>query len=129
MGLRLPLDSLPAVAKENEPQKVESSLFEELPVLENFHETITSRYGLVYEHPAPNTENKISGKTADEKGSEKKRKKSEEEEIKPLYEVPVIKTALCVEAREGIIYIFLPPMDYLEHYLDLLLPLKPLPKN
>ena len=43
----------------------------------------------------------------------------EEEEIKPLYEVPVIKTALCVEARDGIIYIFLPPMDYLEHYLDL----------
>ena len=39
--------------------------------------------------------------------------------MKPLYEVPVIKTALCVEAREGIIYIFLPPMDYLEHYLDL----------
>ena len=33
--------------------------------------------------------------------------------------MPVIKTALCVEAREGIIYVFLPPMDYLEHYLDL----------
>ena len=51
IGLRLPLDSLPAVAKDNEPQKVERSLFEELPALEHFHETITGRYGLVYEHP------------------------------------------------------------------------------
>ena len=25
-----------------------------------------------------------------------------------------------MEAREGIIYIFLPPTDYLEHYLDLI---------
>jgi transglutaminase-like putative cysteine protease len=44
IGLRLPLDSLPAVAKHNEPQKVERSLFDELPALANFHETITSRY-------------------------------------------------------------------------------------
>jgi uncharacterized protein (DUF2126 family) len=34
--------------------------------------------------------------------------------------VPVIKTTLCVEARDGIVYIFLPPVDYLEHYLDLI---------
>ena len=28
-------------------------------------------------------------------------------------------TALCVEERDGIIYVFLPPTDFLEHYLDL----------
>ncbi len=116
IGLRLPLDSLPAVAKDNEPQKVERSLFEELPALANFHETITGRYGHVYEHPAPAQKIKYQDNTADEKN---KRIIKEEEEIKPLYEVPVIKTALCVEARDGIIYTFLPPMDYLEHYLDL----------
>ncbi len=118
IGLRLPLDSLPAIAKENEPQKVERSLFEELPVLANFHETITSRYGLVYEHPAPKQKIKYQDKPPDEKDKKKKTNK-ETEDNEPLYEVPVIKTALCVEAREGIIYIFLPPMDYLEHYLDL----------
>ncbi len=118
IGLRLPLDSLPAVAKENEPQKVERSLFEELPVLDNFHETITSRYGLVYEHPAPKQKIKYQDREADTK-DKKKVKKEEPEDLKPLFDVPVIKTALCVEAREGIIYIFLPPMDYLEHYLDL----------
>ncbi len=119
MGLRLPLDSLPAVAKENEPQKVERSLFEELPVLENYHETITSRYGLVYEHPAPKQKIKYQDKPVEKKDLEKK-KVIKEEEIKPLYEIPVIKTTLCVEAREGIMYVFLPPTDYLEHYLDLI---------
>ncbi len=116
IGLRLPLDSLPAVAKDNEPQKVERSLFEELPVLANFHETITSRYGLVYEHHAPAQKIKYQDYPTEEKN---KKKIKDEEEIKPLYEVPVIKTALCVEARDGIVYTFLPPMDYLEHYLDL----------
>ena len=115
IGLRLPLDSLPAVAKHHEPEKVERSLFEDLPVLGNFHETITSRYGLVYEHPEPKQKIKYQEALNEEKNKPEK----EEEEIKPLYEIPVIKTALCVEAREGIIYIFLPPMDYLEHYLDL----------
>jgi len=118
IGLRLPLDSLPAVAKENEPQKVERSLFEELPALGNFHETISSRYGLVYEHPEPQI--KHISKPTDEKDKKKSKKEApEEESVKPLFEVPVIKTTLCVEAREGIIYTFLPPMDYLEHYLDL----------
>ena len=53
VGLRLPLDSLPAVAKEKEPQKVERSLFEDLPELEDYHETIESRYGEVSVHEAP----------------------------------------------------------------------------
>ena len=117
IGLRLPLESLPAVTKENEPEKVERSLFDELPPLANFHETITGRYGLVYEHPAPKQKIKYQEKT--ENDNDKKKIKKEEEEVEPLYEVPVIKTALCVEARDGIIYTFLPPMDYLEHYLDL----------
>jgi len=120
IGLRLPLDSLPAVAKDSEPQKVERSLFEELPALSHYHETITSRYGLVYEHAAPTQKIKYQ-ETVEEK--EKKKKSNghdKEEEIKLLYEVAVIKTTLCIEVREGILYIFLPPMDYLEHYLDLI---------
>jgi uncharacterized protein (DUF2126 family)/transglutaminase-like putative cysteine protease len=120
IGLRLPLDSLPAVAKENEPQKVERSLFEELPALANYHETITSRYGLVYEHPAPPRTIKFQAKTEEKKDPKKKEPTPEDKEIKPLYDIPVIKTTLCVEAREGIIYVFLPPTDYLEHYLDLM---------
>ncbi len=90
IGLRLPLDSLPTVAKDNEPQKVERSLFEELPALGEYQTAIARRYrqtpSLVAAPP----------------------------------QKAVIKTTLCTEVREGILYIFLPPIDYLENYLDLL---------
>ncbi len=122
MGLRLPLDSLPAVAKDDEPQKVERSLFEELPALEHFDETIVSRYDTVTEHPALKQKIKYNEAAAvkDHLKPVKKEKEEEEPEEKPAFKIETIKTALCIEAREGIIYIFVPPMDYLEHYLDLM---------
>ncbi|MEP6748718.1 MAG: transglutaminase family protein [Bacteroidota bacterium] len=128
IGLRLPLESLAAIAKSDEPQKIERSLFDELPALEHYDETIVSRYGLVTTHPESKQKLVLHQQPAVEKKEsafdkntkpEKKKPATEEKEIKPLYDIPVIKTALCVEAREGIIYIFLPPMDYLEHYLDM----------
>ncbi|MEO5683593.1 MAG: transglutaminase family protein [Chitinophagaceae bacterium] len=120
IGLRLPLDSLAAVAKSDEPQKIERSLFDELPVLEHYDETITSRYGLVTQHPAKSkTVAKEEAVAADKITKPEKQQPAEEKEAKPRYDIPVIKTALCVEARDGIVYIFLPPMDYLEHYLDM----------
>ncbi len=115
IGLRLPLDALPAIAKDHAPEKVERSLFDELPELEHYHDTIRSRYGQVSEPPLPRQRIRAQEAPADKK--KKASPDSPDEAL--LYEVPVIKTALCVEAREGIIYIFLPPMDYLEHYLDL----------
>ena len=99
IGLRLPLDSLPAAATTSEEEKVERDLFEELPVLGQYTDTINARYGSVSMHQPP-------------VGGEKVRK--------VRYELPTIRTALCVEAREGIIYIFLPPLHYIEHWLDLL---------
>ncbi len=45
---------------------------------------------------------------------EKKRLKKESSDVKTFT------TALAVEEREGIIYVFLPPTDYLEHYLELI---------
>ena len=128
IGLRLPLESLPAVAKASAPQRVERSLFEELPNLEHYHESITARYGLVYEHTAPpKFENRVDQKPEPDDLNKKKahlklseKEKAEEKEDELIsFEVSTIKTALCVEIREGILYIFLPPMDYLEHYLDL----------
>ena len=95
IGLRLPLDSLTAVAKDKEPQRVERSLFEELPALRDYSSTVTNRYERQTPQPHRNGPNREPGK-----------------------EVEVIKTTLCTEVRNGILYIFLPPMDYLEHYLD-----------
>jgi uncharacterized protein (DUF2126 family)/transglutaminase-like putative cysteine protease len=101
IGLRLPLESLPAMTKASQPQQVERSLFEELPALGNFRENVINRYGRVLEDPS----SPISI-TEDDK----------EENI--TFGIKTIKTAICVEARDGIVYIFIPPMEYLEHYLD-----------
>ena len=122
MGLRLPLDSLPVVSKESQPQPVERSLFEKLPGLSFFHETITSRYGMVYEHP-PFRGGQVSRAGEDNpiKGQENKKSSDPElEEVRPLFDMELIKTALCVEVREDMLYVFVPPMDYIEHYLDLI---------
>ena len=120
IGLRLPLESLPAVTKENEPQKVERSLFDNLPALEHYDETIVSRYGTITQHPAPKQKITYQESFVIEKDKKVEKKKTKEDNgVKPLFDIPVIKTTLCVEAREGILHIFLPPMDYLEHYLDM----------
>ncbi len=140
IGLRLPLDSLPEVSKYAEPERVERSLFEELPELEHFDETITERYDTITIHPPEPAKRRFSEWLKDKLSAFKTAKK--EKELKPepapepipeqvpeqeqaayekyLIEVETIKTALCIEPREGIIYIFIPPMEYLEHYLDLI---------
>ncbi len=118
IGLRLPLDSLPAMAKDKQPEKVDRSLFENLPELEHFHESIASRYGQVFEYAAPPVQVKLEKKV--EQLQKKILKNGDKDESELTYELPVIKTALCIEVREGILYIFLPPVDYLEHYLDLI---------
>ena len=40
-------------------------------------------------------------------------------DLEPVIEVEVPHTALCVEVREGRLYIFMPPLTLLEHYLEL----------
>ncbi len=123
VGLRLPLESLPVLSKAKTPQKVERSLFEEAPRLDPYHETITGRYGKILENsePAPVV---YPDKEEDEDDKKRKPKATpstaeKDEPVEPLFEVDTIKTALNVEIREGVLYVFLPPMDYLEHYLDM----------
>ncbi len=125
IGLRLPLDSLPVIAKAKMPQRVERSTFEQLRPLDHFHETITSRYGLVSDHSQPIPQriqpqaSMEMNPTTDEK-TDKKKEKDEEPETEITFEVETIRTALSVEVREEILYIFIPPMEYLEHYLDII---------
>ena len=109
IGLRLPLDSLPVVAEDKQPEKVERSLFEELPVLGDFQAAIAHRYGQPSEAVSSVSDHlAVPQKTSSQKPSGGAAPST----------VEVIKTTLCTETREGILYVFLPPMDYLEHYLD-----------
>lgn len=131
IGLRLPLTSLPALAKAKEPQKVERDLFEEVPALGDFDEAIQNRYGTITVHEDIPKPPPFTGKVLLSKEAAKLKAAKEKEEALKLaeqkkadaaivYEIPVIKTALCIEVREGILYVFFPPCDYLENYLDLL---------
>ncbi|MFT6590096.1 MAG: hypothetical protein ACJA2P_000939 [Rhodoferax sp.] len=116
MGLRLPLDSLPWVSKADYPYLVEqdpSTPKAALPA----HEQMADRYQSGA--PAPTERTDLS-------------RVPKQQESAPW----VTRTALCIEVRDprrasgpraeavgeasGVLYIFMPPMEKLEHYLDLL---------
>jgi uncharacterized protein (DUF2126 family)/transglutaminase-like putative cysteine protease len=101
MGMRLPLASLPWVAPDKRDTDEPQSLFEDLPELGDYYGEVTRRYShieaKINEHPEV-----IRQDVGDD-----------------TVEVEVPHTALCVEAREGRIYIFMPPLTSLEHYLEL----------
>jgi uncharacterized protein (DUF2126 family)/transglutaminase-like putative cysteine protease len=102
MGLRLPLDSLPWIAPDKREVPQERSLFEELPALGDYYGEVARRYSRFEEvtnfHPEIHQQ-----PSADSQ----------------LVAADVPHTALCVEARNGLLHIFLPPLTMLEHYLEL----------
>ncbi len=102
MGMRLPLASLPWVAPDKRDTQEPQSLFEDLPELGDYYGEVTRRYSHIEakknEHPEI-----IEQEPGDD----------------VAIEVEVPHTAMCVEAREGRLYIFMPPLTLLEHYLEL----------
>lgn len=127
IGLRLPLKSLPYTSVSKLQRPVERSTFEELPALEDYHRVAELRFGgevsnvlpVEFTHPVPqhDVEDEDQVKGVNTQFRKKKEKLLEPE---PTFEVYTIKTALCTEVRDGKIYIFMPPLRYIEHYLDLL---------
>jgi uncharacterized protein (DUF2126 family) len=129
MGYRLPLDSLPVVPESKRPKLAERSPFEESKALDDFHGSVEKRSGEVPDYSIPEEmlfpkEYKEEEKEDDKKNKGKhlpfQEKKEEKSEYKPLYDAFTIKTALVSEIREGKIHLFLPPVEMIEHYLDLL---------
>jgi len=106
MGLRLPLDALPWVAPEKRPTPQERSLFEpDIPPLQDFHGDVARRYSS-FEVEAPVHPEIQPQQQADQAN------------VTEWVDVP--HTAICVEARDGRLHIFFPPLGLLEHYLELL---------
>lgn len=91
MGLRLPLDSLPWTAEAQKELPPESDPFAPLDALPDFYAAM-----------------------------EKMRAASEHATRDPSCLVTVPHSALCVEARGGVLHVFMPPLPVLEHYLGLL---------
>ncbi len=106
MGLRLPLESLPWVAEEERDIEPERDLFEPRPALGDYYGEVTRRFSHV--DPAQDAHPEIrQQEPGDRTGVGRQR-------------VEVIHTAVCIEARDGMLHVFMPPLSHLEHYLDLL---------
>jgi len=102
MGMRLPLASLPWVAPDKRDNQEPQSLFADLPELEDYYGEVTRRYSHIEPKTAEHPEI-IEQDPGDD----------------DAIEVEVPHTALCVEARDGRLHIFMPPLTLLEHYLEL----------
>ena len=100
LGLRLPLDSLPWEAEREEPQSPQ--LFEPRPPLGDYYGEVARRYSQLQAAPPAPPEQAPA---------------DEHDEAAPAQ---IIHTALCIEARQGRLHIFLPPLTELEHYLELI---------
>jgi len=129
IGLRLPLKSLAYISGPKTQRQVERSPFEELPALGSFQEKVLHRYHEpitpqelpreFYQESYPeNDPEELVGE--DRKHGKTKVKKDSEEKTVPTFDVYTIRTALCIEVREGKLYVFMPPLKYIEHYFDLL---------
>src|SRR5689334_80378 len=120
IGYRLPLKSLPYVSPSKVQKPVERSTFEDLPALEEYHEKVESRYGhasVAGAAPLEFTQKAYAIEDASDKDKKKTNgKKKAGEEVTPTFEVYTIKTALCIEMRNGKLYVFMPPLKYVEHY-------------
>lgn len=106
MGMRLPLDRLPYQVPEQKEPWTEASPIDShvsIPDYESLQEKIAQREGTISSMKA--------NLSAIKKNPDR---------FEPEYLVPVMKTAICVEIREGNLYIFLPPLESIDSALDLL---------
>jgi uncharacterized protein (DUF2126 family)/transglutaminase-like putative cysteine protease len=91
MGLRLPLRDLPEVAERAATAPPQRDPFEP-------REALAKRAAMKFADPAAEATAELPGETE--------------------YEA-VVRTALCVEARSGRLHVFMPPLEYLEDYVEL----------
>jgi uncharacterized protein (DUF2126 family)/transglutaminase-like putative cysteine protease len=106
MGFRLPLDSLPWEAPEARDQLIERDPFAPRAPLPP--RPASSRQPLLY--PAPPLEGTSPGSNGQSVGLNGRGS--------PAH-ANLVRTALCVEPREGRLHIFLPPFEMLEDHLHL----------
>ncbi len=92
MGFRLPLDSLPF-----EPKDHRHTIYEVDPWAPRGALPSKAHLNLMYSPPSRNGQAVKTGEFFD----------------------GIIRTALCVEPRDGQLHVFLPPLERIEHYLEL----------
>ncbi len=105
VGLRLPLNSLPHIAPADEPHVVPADPFDERGAL-----------------PDPMTwANAYAGNGFGKRPEPVRRPSQKRSEQAPRQvKQPPVRTALVIEPRDGTLFVFMPPAERLEDYLELL---------
>ena len=122
MGLRLPLNDLPWTKEEvTPPVRDPFDPREQLQSREDIQFALagsaTTSAGSYQPQPQYADDEAPVDKAAADKDKQKQKKASEEGEIR-IHNV--IRTALCIEARDGKLHLFLPPVHSLEDYIQLI---------
>jgi uncharacterized protein (DUF2126 family)/transglutaminase-like putative cysteine protease len=125
MGLRLPLDSVPWVSEKSYPWlRVQDPSEPDLPALPK---EFPYRQRVVGQRNAPLPPGYGPGQRAQKLGQPDEKqaplKPDEDPNRRPIpgESAPwIIRTALCVEPRDGRLHIFMPPVEKTEDYLDLI---------
>jgi uncharacterized protein (DUF2126 family)/transglutaminase-like putative cysteine protease len=123
LGFRLPLDSLPLMTEaeqsqaevpDRDPFAEREPLADKQPLADG--KQITDQQPTFSQTKIDShfdQRNMMPGKADATIGLSADRKKS-------TAPVEVIRTALCVEPREGRLHVFMPPLKFLEHYIELI---------
>ncbi|WP_320819295.1 transglutaminase family protein [Thalassolituus sp.] len=106
MGLRLPLGSLPPPTEEQLIQ--EADAMRDLAPLASRDQIIQA-----------SAKGQVEAKQATPKHSEQPNPADDKTPAKDRWK-NLVRTAVCVEPREGKLHIFLPPMPYLESYIQIM---------
>jgi uncharacterized protein (DUF2126 family)/transglutaminase-like putative cysteine protease len=107
IGYRLPLDSLPAVSPSDFPHVYPPDPTQDFGVLAPREELLEKRKAgaaAVKKPAAPAATEKPAAPAATEK---------------PAAPAAVIRTSMCAQARDGVLYVFMPPARSLEDYLQI----------
>ena len=137
MGLRLPLDSIPWVSETDYPWILPQDPTQKLPALPKE----LPRQQFLQGAPSPQRrEGNVSSiarepgaakSLTSEKGGSLSQSKSTEESLNQNFENParrpllqesapwVVRTAMCIEPRDGRLHVFMPPVSMTEDYLEL----------
>tara|TARA_R110002111_G_scaffold262289_1_gene337850 strand:+ start:141912 stop:145292 length:3381 start_codon:yes stop_codon:yes gene_type:complete len=125
MGLRLPLDSLPAATSGDyvSVPVVPFEAVDDLPDYERFHQQAVFRQ--TGQQKTESVQHQVlqrvgSGAGVGKSDENEPVEESQNEARPSTYENGVVRTAMCFEPRDGNLYIFMPPLDHLESYLELL---------
>jgi uncharacterized protein (DUF2126 family)/transglutaminase-like putative cysteine protease len=109
MGYRLPLDSLPWTSANDYPHIFPPDPAQPLPPLAA-HAQIRFQVGAT---------KSVDSETASHSGGAENRGPTERVPAKHESAAWISRTALCAEPRHGVLYIFMPPVNSVEDYLEL----------